>query len=182
MAADRKAAFDSINATGAALTGPLIVGFLGAFSVFTFIASLIIMYGIKDSCGDSTLIRVVETQTWISAFLVGWITSFVVDGKVSSLTPDSATIKVWFALTIAVISAVFIMSCWILSEIQSKEPGTGCNPEKETVNSDGTKKTKKTIEPWAAAMVGITTPLIALMIAYCVLAFVVKQIDGTSVS
>ena len=95
-----------INATGKQfLTGPLIIGFLSMFAIVTFVASLFISYGIKDSCGDMVLIRVVETQTWISAFLVGWIVSFIVDGKVLSDMTE-ATCKVWLALTISVILAV----------------------------------------------------------------------------
>ena len=133
---------DQINAAGKKyLTGPLIIGFLSIFSIITFVSSLMISYGIKDNCGDMKLVRVAETQTWISAFLVGWLTSFIIDGKIYS-SMSEATCKVWLALTITVILAVFIMSSWILSEINKSEPGTGCNPEKTDKNTDKTTKTR----------------------------------------
>jgi hypothetical protein len=158
---------EQINAAGKKyLSGPLIIGFLSIFAILTFLSSLMIIYGIKDKCGDSRLIRVAETQTWISAFLVGWLLGFIVDGKMYSSMSD-ATCKVWLALTITVILAVFIMSSWILSEIDNHEAGTGCNPEKKDKNNP-TKKTK-TVKPWAVTMVVLTTPLVALMVAYTVI-------------
>ena len=139
-------------------------GFLFVLSAYVMLASIKIFYGLKDDCDNETLIRTVYTLTWVAAFLVGWLGtilvitgSILVKGDGNKLTNP---VKALLVLTAVVITAVFGMSCSVLTEIQKDADGKPCNPTKD---DNGEQKT--TVQKWAASLVGITTPLcIAVLI------------------
>jgi len=139
--------------------------FLFVLSAYVMLASIKIFYGLKDDCDNETLIRTVYTLTWVASFLVGWLgASLVITGSIlvkgDGTNKLTKPVKALLVLTAVVITAVFGMSCSVLTEIQKDADGKPCNPTKD---DNGEEKT--TVQKWAASLVGITTPLfIAVLI------------------
>lgn len=138
-------------------------GFLFVLSAYVLLASIQIFYGLKDDCDNETLIRTVYTLTWVASFLVGWLGasllitgSILVKGDGNKLTNP---VKALLVLTAVVITAVFGMSCSILTEIRKYDDGKPCNP---TEDDNG----ETTVQKWAASLVGITTPLFVAILIF----------------